>query len=130
MKKWSKRQKRLHKELYLTYRKKELLWYLDVFLSVNHPKWAVKKFLTEFENDKMPIRNLFARVLICGGSLAYSMAIPYQDDLERVIGFMFYRQYIEVKESMLFSQIMQLPRVFKLSPKERFKLRDKLLQCA
>lgn len=130
MKNWSKRQKRLHKELYLTYRKRELLWYLDVFLSVNHPKWAVKKFLTEFENDNMPIRNLFARVLICGGSLAYSMAIPYQDDLERVIGFMFYRQYIEVKESMLFSQIMQLPRVFKLSTKERFKLRDKLLQCA
>lgn len=129
MKKWSKRQKRLHRELYLIYRKKELSWYLDVFLSVNHPQSAVKKLLTEFENDNMPIRNLFARVLICGGSLAYSMTIPYQDDLERVIGFMFYRQYIEVKEGMLFSQIMKLPRIFKLSPKERVQLRDKLLQC-
>lgn len=130
MKYWHRKQKRLHKELYLAYRKKELLWYLDVFLSVNHPNYAVKRFLTAFENNEKTISQLFARVLICGGSLAYSGAIPYGDDLKRVIGFMFYRQYIEITENMTFYEIMNLPRVFKLSPIERMKMRDMLLERA
>ncbi len=127
---WGKRQKRLHKQLIYTYRKKELLWYLDVFLSVNHPVWAVKRFLTDFENNNKTIREMFARVLICGGSVAYSNAIPYQNDLNRVIGFMLYRQYIEVTENMRFNDIMELPRIFKLSQSERLALRDKLLEFA
>lgn len=126
--KWSAKQKRLHKELYLAYRKKELLWYLEIFLSVNHPKWAVQKFLSDFENNKKSLRQLFARVLICGGSLAYSEVIPYNEDLKSVIGFMLYRQYIEIKETMYFKDIMNLCRIFILSQKERLQLRDQLLQ--
>lgn len=127
---WSKKQKQLHRELYLQYRKKELFWYLDVFLSVNHPAWAVKNFLKDFEDNNKTFRQLFARVLICGGSLAYSNAIPYEDDLNRVIGFMLYRQYIEITDNMKFNEIMQLPRIFKLSQHERIVLRNKLLSVA
>lgn len=130
MKHWSKKQKRLHKELYLDYRKKELLWHLDIFLCVNHPQWAVDKFLNEFENNRKTIRQLFTRVLICGGTLGYSDAIPYEDDLKRVIGFMLYRQYIEITDNMLFRDIMALPRIFKLKQSERLKLRDRLLEIA
>lgn len=73
MKKWARKQKRLHKELYLAYRKEELLWYLDIFLSVNHPEWAVKKFLTAFENNEKTIRQLFTRVLICRWTVKWNM---------------------------------------------------------
>lgn len=125
---WCRKQKLLHRVLYLEYRKKELLWYLDIHLSVNHPNWAVKKFLDDFQTGKKTFAQLFARVLICGGSIAYSDVIPYKDDAERVIGFMFYRQYIEIQIHMKFNEIMQLPRVFKLSQPERMQLRNKLLQ--
>lgn len=125
---WRKKQKRYHKELYLQYRKKELLWYLDVFLCVNHPQWAVDNLLTDFINNRKTIRQLFARVLICGGILSHSHAIPYEDDLKRVIGFMWYRQYIEIKDNMLFTDIMKLPRLFKLTQAERLALRNNLLE--
>ena len=127
---WSKKQKRVHRELYLAYRKKELLWHLNIFLSVNHPEWAVKNFLNDFENNKKSIRQMFARVLICGGSVAYTSVLPYGNDMERLIGFMLYRQYIEVTENMLFKDIMNLPRVFKLSQTERLLFRNQLLKSA
>lgn len=127
---WSKKQRRLHKELYLAYRKKELLWYLDIHLCVNHPQWAVNKFLKDFEDNNKTIRQMFARVLICGGSVAYSDVIPYEDDLNRVIGFMLYRQYIEITYNMRFNEIMQLPRVFKLCQQERISLRNTLLNIS
>lgn len=130
VKAWTKKQKSLHRELYLQYRKKELLWYLDIFLSVNHPNWAVKNFLTAFESNQKTIAQLFTRVLICGGELAYCDSLPYENDLQRVIGFMLYRQYIEVNPNMLFRDIMELQRVFKLTQEQRYALRDKLLQSA
>lgn len=125
--KWHRRQKRFHKKLYLEYRKEEVLVYLDLFLSVNHPEWAVKKFLREFTNDQRTVREMFARVLICGGNLAYSDVFPYQDDLNDYIGFMLYRQYIRITESMRYSEIMKLPRVIDLSLEQRKQLIKKLL---
>lgn len=124
---WSKKQKRHHAALWMDYRKEQVLEWVDIFLSVNHPEWAVKRFLEEFEGNRKTFRQLFARVLICGGDLAYSEALPYQNDLERLIGFMKLRQYIEIKEDMLFKDIMKLPMVFDLSKEQRNTLRNQLL---
>lgn len=82
---WNTRQRELHRKLYLEYRKDELLWYLDLFLSVNHPERAVKSFLNGFINNKLTVRQVFARALICGGDLSYSETIPYQDDMSRLL---------------------------------------------
>lgn len=127
MKCWHRKQKQYHRKLYLEYRKKELLWYLEIFLSVNHPTWTATNFLNDFVAGKKTIRQMFTRVLICGGSLAYSDALPYEDDLNRVMGFMLYRQYIRVTDNMRFNDIMALDRVFGISVDQRYALRDKLL---
>lgn len=123
---WYKKQKRHHEALWLVYRKEELLWHLDVFLSVNHPQRVVDKFLADFEGNRKTMRDLFVMMVVRIGNLT-PKAIQYQDDLDRVIGFMKYRQYIEVKENMLFRDIMRLPRVFDLSKEDRMKLRNELL---
>lgn len=124
---WSKKQKRHHAALWLVYRKENLLEWIDLFLCVNHPEWAIKGFLEDFEANRKTFRQLFSRVLICGGNLAYSEALPYQNDMERLIGFMKLRQYIEIKENMFFRDIMKLPMVFDLSKEDRMKLRNELL---
>lgn len=121
--KWHRKQIEHHKELYLQYREKELIWYLDIFLSVNHPKWAVEKMLGEFTRDIRSIGSLFQQMNPMPGITINSMT----DDLKRVIGFMHYRQYIHIERYMMYGEIMKLPRVFDLSSDVRQVLRFKLL---
>jgi len=127
MKKWRKWHKRYHKSLYLHYRKEELIWHLDIFLCVNHPQRYVDAFIDHFINNRRTIRQMFARGLVCEGHIVYTDALPYQQDMDRFIGFMRLRQYIKVTEDMKFNDIMALNRVFDLSVMDRFMLKQRLL---
>lgn len=127
MKHWHRKQKKHHKKLYLEYRKEDLIWHLDLFLSVNHPEWAVKGFIEDFVNDKKTVAQMFAMAIVCGGQVWYFEEFPYKSDMDRVIGFMRYRQYIKITPNMHLSDIIKLDRCFDLTPQKRFELREKLL---